>query len=98
MNARTGGPTLLRPDEPHRAWASGSGSVGLPRDLVRQARRRLRVMALLYAAVFFLAAFFPPLISKAEPWRGRPRLSSFVRWPRRRSSDPKPRGGSSARR
>jgi len=66
MNTGTGGPTLLRPDEAQRAWASAPGSEGLPRDLVRQARRRLRVMALLYAAVFFLAAFFPPLISKAD--------------------------------
>src|SRR6476660_7336816 len=64
MNMATGGPTLLRPDEAHRAWVSGPGSQGLPRDLVQQATRRLRVMALLYAAVFFLAAFFPSLISK----------------------------------
>jgi hypothetical protein len=73
----TGGPTLLRPDEAHRAWASGPGSQGLPRDLVRQATPRLRVMALLYAAVFFLAAFFPSLISEAE----RAILfSAVVRW------------------
>jgi eukaryotic-like serine/threonine-protein kinase len=63
---RTGGPTLLRPDEAHRASASRPGSQGLPRDLVRQATPRLRVMALLYAAVFFLAAFFPALISQAD--------------------------------
>ena len=66
MNTGTGGPTLFRPDEAHRAWASGPGSQGLPRDLVRQATPRLRVMALLYAAVFFLAAFFPPLLSQAD--------------------------------
>jgi eukaryotic-like serine/threonine-protein kinase len=67
MNATTGGPTLLRPDEGHRAWASGQGSQGLPRDLARQAMPRLRVMALLYAAVFFLSNIFPSLISKAGP-------------------------------
>jgi hypothetical protein len=77
MNAPTGGPTLLRPDEAHRARASGPGSQGLPRDLVRQTTPRLRVMALLYAGVFFLAGFFPALISKA----GRAILfSAVVQW------------------
>jgi hypothetical protein len=66
MNRATGAPTLLRVDEAHREWASGPGSQGLPRDLARQASERLRVMALLYAAVFFLAGFFPSLISKAD--------------------------------
>jgi eukaryotic-like serine/threonine-protein kinase len=66
MNAGTGGPTLLRPDEGHRASASAPGSEGLPRDLVRQATPRLRVMALLYAAVFFLADMFPAVISEAN--------------------------------
>jgi hypothetical protein len=61
----TGGPTLLRPDKAHHAWESASGSQGLPRDLVRQSTSRLRVMALLYAAIFFLAAFFPSLSAKA---------------------------------
>ncbi len=66
MNTGTGGPTLLRPDDAHRASASGLGSQGLPRDLVRQATVRLRVLALLYAAVFFLAGIFPALMSKAD--------------------------------
>ena len=65
MDTRTGGPTLLRPDEAHHASPSGQGSQGLPRDLVRQAAPRLRVMALLYAAVFFLAGIFPSLVSRA---------------------------------
>jgi hypothetical protein len=65
-NTGTGGPTLLRPDEAHRASGSGLGSHGLPRDLVRQARPRLRVLALLYAAVFFLAGIFPSLFSQAD--------------------------------
>jgi len=66
MNPGTGSPTLLRPDEAHHGWASGAdpGSQGLPRDLVGQATPRLRVMAVLYAAVFFLAGFFPALVSK----------------------------------
>ena len=76
-NAATGGPTLLLPDEAHRASASPPGSQGLPRDLVRQATPRLRVMALLYAAIFFLADFFPALISEAN----RAILfSAVVRW------------------
>lgn len=66
MNAGIGGPTLLRPDEAPTAGATGPGSQGLPRDLVRQARSRLRVMALLYAAVYFLTAILPALISKAD--------------------------------
>src|SRR5215207_8661016 len=66
MNSRTAGPTLLRPGEAHRAEASGPGSPGLPSDLVRQATQRLRVMALMYAAVFFLADFFPSLVSSAD--------------------------------
>jgi hypothetical protein len=66
MITAAAGPTLLRPDDAHRAWASGPGSHGLPRDLVLQARVRLRVMALLYAAVFFLASFLPPLVSEAS--------------------------------
>ena len=77
MNTGIGGPTSLRRDEAPHGGASGSGSRGLPRDLVRQARPRLRAMALLYAAVFFLAAIFPTLISTA----GRGELfGSVVRW------------------
>jgi eukaryotic-like serine/threonine-protein kinase len=66
MNMETGGPTLRRADEAHGAWASTPASQGLPRDLIRQATPRLRVMALLYAAVFFLADIFPSLISEHD--------------------------------
>jgi serine/threonine-protein kinase len=62
----SGSPTLLRPDEAHRAAASRPDSQGLPRDLVRQATPRLRVMALMYAVVFFLAGIFPSLIYPAD--------------------------------
>ena len=56
---------------------AGTGSEGLPRDLIRQAMPRLRVMALLYAAIFFLADFFPALISEVN----RAILfSAVVRW------------------
>lgn len=66
MNTGIGGSTLLRLDEARPAGASGPGSQGLPRDLVQAARPRLRVMALLYAAIYFLAAIFPPLTSKVD--------------------------------
>ena len=77
MNTRARDPTLLRPDEAHRVWSPGPGSEGLPRDLIRQAMPRLRVMALLYAAISFLADFFPAVISETN----RAILfSAAVRW------------------
>ena len=77
MNLDTGGPTLLRPEDAHHASASGPASEGLPRDLVQKAPSRLRVMALLYAAVFFLADLFPSLLSEI----GRANLfGSVVAW------------------
>jgi serine/threonine-protein kinase len=77
MNTPTGGPTLLHPDQAHRAWSSVPGSQGLPRDLMQQATSRLRVMALLYAVVFFFAGLFPPLTSP----EGRAVLfGSVVQW------------------
>jgi len=66
MNQSTGSPTFLRPDKAHRALTSDPGSQRLPRDLARQATRRLRVVALMYASGFFMSAIFPSLISNAE--------------------------------
>ena len=66
MHFGTASPTLLHPDEAHRAWVSARTTPDLPPDLVRQATARLRVMALLYAVVFFLAAFFPSLVLEAD--------------------------------
>jgi eukaryotic-like serine/threonine-protein kinase len=66
MNAETGGPTLLRPEESESGTVAVTGSRGLPRDLIRQATPRLRVLALLYATVFFLSGFFPALLSAAD--------------------------------
>ena len=77
MNHKTGGPTLLQPGARHRASVSVGGSHGLPADLARRATQRLRIMALMYAAVFFMAAFVPSLISAA----GRAMLfSTVVHW------------------
>ncbi|OFW21583.1 MAG: hypothetical protein A3H97_12840 [Acidobacteria bacterium RIFCSPLOWO2_02_FULL_65_29] len=64
MNTETGGPTLLRPEDAHRASASPPGSPGLPRDLLAR----------------------PAAIELIRPQAAR------------RSSDRKPRAGSSARR
>ncbi len=77
MNTGTGGPTVIHPDEAPPEGASGSGSRGMPRDLVRQARPRLRVMALLYAVVYLVVAIFPTIVSTAS----RAALfGSAVRW------------------
>jgi hypothetical protein len=62
----TSGPTLFHPEEPQSTWEPSASSQGLPRDLVRQSMPRLRVLALLYAAVFFLAGFFPALLSPED--------------------------------
>src|SRR4051812_41825054 len=77
MTFQTGGPTLLMPEPAHHASASASASHGLPGDLVRQAIRRLRALALMYAVVFFLAAFFPSLTSQA---RRMMLVSSIAHW------------------
>jgi len=60
------GETLFSPVEGKRALASG-----LPPDVLAQAARRLYVLALLYAAVFFLAGYFPAL------WSAQDRVSLF---------------------
>jgi len=39
---------------------------GLPVDVLRQAANRIRILALLYASVFFLAGFFPALLFEAD--------------------------------
>jgi serine/threonine-protein kinase len=67
MDTATGAPTLLRPEDPGTpSHASVRRSQGLPTDLAVRATNRLYVLALLYAAVFFLAAFFPTLWSARE--------------------------------
>jgi serine/threonine-protein kinase len=44
---------------------SGRTTTALPEDLLRQAAGRLRILALLYAFTFFMAAFFQPLLFPA---------------------------------
>jgi serine/threonine-protein kinase len=52
-------------------------SAGLPDDLLSQSAGRLRVLALLYAFVFFAAGIFPALLFPSDRARF---LSSFVQW------------------
>ncbi len=53
--------TLIRPGEPEE-HPRGTGSLSLPTDLLSQSAERLRVLALLYAFVFFMAGVFPMLV------------------------------------
>jgi len=67
--------TLLHPDvEPSKSRAISSS---FPTDLLVQSAARLRVLALLYAFVFFMAGIFPALLLPSD--RGR-FLGSFVLW------------------
>jgi plasmid stabilization system protein ParE len=67
--------TLMRPDA-RDPDAQGISS-GLPADLVGQSAARLRILALLYAFVFFMAGIFPNLLFPAERARF---LGSFLQW------------------
>jgi eukaryotic-like serine/threonine-protein kinase len=53
------GETLLLPEDARR---STSHATPLPEDLLRHSASRLRVLALVYASVFFLAGFGPELL------------------------------------
>ena len=64
------GDRLFLRDEGRRAHASG-----LPSDLLAQSARRLRVLALLYAVVFFMAGIFPALLLSPAHF-----FSAFVQW------------------
>jgi hypothetical protein len=66
---------LLRPDaDASKAPASWSS---FPSDLLVQSAIRLRILALLYAFVFFMAAIFPMLLTPAD----RAELvGSFIHW------------------
>jgi plasmid stabilization system protein ParE len=67
--------TLLHPQAPS-AGARGASS-SLPADLLSQSAARLRVLALLYASVFFMAGIFPALLFPGDRARF---LGSFVQW------------------
>jgi serine/threonine-protein kinase len=67
--------TLFPPDAPD-ATARRISS-GFPADLLGQSAERLRVLALLYAIVFFLAGIFPALLFPGDRARF---LGSFLQW------------------
>ena len=67
--------TLVRPDA--RAPTARGVSSGFPADLLRQSAGRLRVLALLYAFVFFMAGIFPALLLPVDRARF---LGSALLW------------------
>ena len=67
--------TLLRPDA--RDQTAREISSGFPVDLLSQSAGRLRVLALLYAFVFFMAGIFPALLFADDRARF---LGSFLQW------------------
>ena len=67
--------TLVRPGS--RDPIARGASSGFPTDLVGQSASRLRVLALLYAFVFFMAGIFPALLFPGDRARF---LGSFVQW------------------
>src|SRR6185436_12559413 len=66
--------TLIRPDPGDRTPGT---TAGFPVDLLLQSAGRLRVLALLYAFVFFMAGVFPALV--LSPDRNR-FFSTFIQW------------------
>jgi len=67
--------TLVHPDA--RDPTARAVSSGFPVDLLSQSAGRLRVLALLYAFVFFMAGVFPALLLPDERARF---LGSFLQW------------------
>jgi serine/threonine-protein kinase len=67
--------TLMRPDAAE--LSARRIPSGFPVDLLGQSARRLRVLALLYAFVFFMAGIFPALLFPNDRTRF---LSSVVQW------------------
>ena len=76
MPPPSSGETILQP-QPNRPESRARQSWSLPPDLLSQAASRLRVMALLFASIFFMSEFFPALIFPSN----LPELfSSFAMW------------------
>ncbi|HSR91277.1 MAG TPA: hypothetical protein VLK88_08210, partial [Gemmatimonadales bacterium] len=66
--------TLIRPDPDDRTPGT---TAGFPVDLLLQSADRLRVLALLYAFVFFMAGVFPALFIPEDRARF---FSTFIQW------------------
>jgi plasmid stabilization system protein ParE len=67
--------TLMHPDE--RDPTARGISSGFPTDLLSQSAARLRILALLYAFIFFMAAVVPALLFPSERARF---FGSFLLW------------------
>jgi hypothetical protein len=65
----THGVTLLQPRGAAHASTSGHRTGALSPELLSQSASRLRILALLYAFIFFMAGFFPnQLFAEARAW------------------------------
>jgi eukaryotic-like serine/threonine-protein kinase len=69
MTSQTMSETLLRPREDTPLSTRGD-TRGLSPEILSRSARRLRILALMYAFTFFMASFFPALVSE----RGRAEL------------------------
>ena len=67
--------TLMRPESGDPS--SRGVSSGFPDDLLSQSAGRLRILALLYAFIFFMAGVFPALLFRADRVHF---LESFLQW------------------
>lgn len=67
--------TLFRPNEDQTS--SSRASLSLPADLLNQSKDRLRVLALLYAFIFFMAGVFPMLVVPNDRFL---LFSQFIQW------------------
>src|SRR4029453_3771783 len=68
---------LLLTREVEPAPRAGEHPTGFPLDLLTQSVSRLRVVALLYAFVFFMVALLPALLLPEER---APMLGRFILW------------------
>ena len=66
MESSPAGPTLFLPHPARGTTGSRHFPTELPEDLLNQSAGRLRTIALLYAFVFFMAGFFPDLLSAED--------------------------------
>ena len=73
----TGGETLLRPGPGRRTTGHRNHTAGLSSEIIGQSAERLRILALLYTFVFFMAAYFPPLLFSADRARF---FGKFILW------------------
>jgi serine/threonine-protein kinase len=76
MTSHASGEKLLRPHEPATA-STAEATRGLSAEILGRSARRLRILALMYAFTFFMAAFFPNLIFSD---RRAAMLADFVYW------------------